>query len=419
MHDGHGAVLEREELIEATRLEAGGHQQDVGPGHHAVRERDIKAHVTTHGVPARVFSCRHAVLKVRLPRPQHDKLRALVGDPRRRLDDNVGSLLRIQSSDEDAQRRLRVLRQPHLTLQRRLALRLSVGVGTRRVVGSDELVRGRVPLLLVDAIQHAVELLPARAGGAVEPPAAEGRGHLQSVARRDGRYAIGGGEAGLEVVEAPALLLVRALPLVLGVLVLEGAVPFGRQPQVAEGAGREDALVKQVVDDEQRARLPVASVGAVLGGEERRNERRLPVVGDEHDVVAVRKAVLARGHHERRLERRHGEQRESELVVAERSHLVAVGIAGPQVRARVVDEDPVDVAALAVEEAHRVVCAAQPDRHLHPGVDGVLVAAVSRRHHHHAVPARREHGRQAAADVAEPARLRPRRHLARDEHEVL
>ena len=61
--------------------------------------------------------------------------------------------------------------------------------------------------------------------------------------------------------------------------------------ELVERGGGEAALVEKVVNAEDGARPEVHPVGAVLGRQEDRHQRRVPVVRDKHAVVAVREAA--------------------------------------------------------------------------------------------------------------------------------
>mmetsp|Transcript_203 Transcript_203/g.391 ORF Transcript_203/g.391 Transcript_203/m.391 type:complete len:354 (+) Transcript_203:878-1939(+) len=189
---------------------------------------------------------------------------------------------------------------------------------------------------------------------------------------------------------------------------------IGVRHQLVDGV---DALIAEVVDNENTPRLqkPVCRTHPV--GEVDREERRLPVVRKKHHAVAVRGA--ARCQNDGSLQGCQAEEREAEEVVRVLHALLSVVIkaARPMV-ARVVDKDVVHPFSFAnllvlVEVLYLVLAAHEPDTFIRHPCD-VLVVVVHRADRHDAVAALCELHRQRRRHQRQAPGLRPGTDLAGD-----
>mmetsp|Transcript_26194 Transcript_26194/g.56828 ORF Transcript_26194/g.56828 Transcript_26194/m.56828 type:complete len:265 (-) Transcript_26194:1081-1875(-) len=164
VHHRHRPVPHGVELVEAAGLEAAGHEEDVAGGVDAVGHLHREPHPRAALVLVVVLHVPHARLVVLAARTQHHQLHVLREEPARRLEDLVAALLRVEAANEAHEGDVRVLRQPQLPLQRRLACRLAPvqPLLARReglvAVRLDVLVDLRVPLVVVDAVDNAPHL---------------------------------------------------------------------------------------------------------------------------------------------------------------------------------------------------------------------------------------------------------------------
>eukprot|EP00955_Chlamydomonas_euryale_P054972 355993-Chlamydomonas_euryale.AAC.21 len=406
----HRAVPHRVQLVEAARLEAARHEQDVGRRGQAVAEGLVETDPRARTAVVLVFQAPHAVFQRLATRAETHQLDiVLLHQARRGLQQDIGALLRVKPADERDERNARVDRQPQLLLQRLLVQPLALLERRRIVVVLEVLVGARVPLVVVDAVGDAVEHGLALRKRALHAPPAQVRLDFFRVPGADRHNAVGRRDARLHEVHAAALLLVAALPQVRRVLVLNSLVPPARQHQLLELAWWEHALVAKVVDRQDRAPFGVRAVRAVLGGQVDRHQRRVPVVGHERAVLAVRRrrAVLGgagQWHDERRLKARQAQQAEAEDIVAVGTvrvsvHAALAGVAG------VVNEHEVNAFDALVEVPDLRVRA---NLLAHACVGRAFVRLVARRHNHDTVPARCQRRWQRVAHICEPARLGPR-----------
>ena len=195
---------------------------------------------------------------------------------------------------------------------------------------------------------------------------------------------------------------------VLGVLVLEAPVPVVGDAEVGKRRRGLGALVKDVVDHRDGPRVVVGvPVLAVLGRDDQRDETRVPVVGDKHNLVTVRPFAF-KVDLERRLARGVRQERVPELVIGPRLAFQVDVDATRSFVAVVLDEDKVNPVVHLVHEPNLVGAAEEANLGVGARIEGtreVLILLrsplVVRRYHHHAVPALDELTRQRSAHVGE------------------
>ena len=191
VHDRHGPVAERDELTQAARLEARGHEKEIAAGVDALRERRVEAEREPE--LARVLL--REVLPLRLvrgvARAEDDELTAAVEDPRRRRGEEVHPLLLDETADDTKERRLRVDGEATFGLERGLVLRFPARV-VDRVVRGDARIGGRVEGPRIDAVRDPDETAPARAKQILQPLAERRREDLLRVLLAHRAHDVGG-----------------------------------------------------------------------------------------------------------------------------------------------------------------------------------------------------------------------------------
>mmetsp|Transcript_4100 Transcript_4100/g.16795 ORF Transcript_4100/g.16795 Transcript_4100/m.16795 type:complete len:420 (+) Transcript_4100:644-1903(+) len=326
--------------------------------------------------------------------------------------DEVHALLVVQSADEPEQRHVVPLRQAQLSLERSLALQLSlkaarVGDEPRVPVAVEEAVVLRGPLLEVYAVDDARELVALLAEQRREAPAAHVGGDLPRVS--------GGNRDDLGRKLQSRLHLVHALApeRVVEVEVLLVVIGKLQGVELVEGTA---ALERHVVDDKHRPGVRQLAVVLVVRREVHGEQRRVPVVGHVHEVaVTVRGAVFAARHVPDSLDGRLAEHGVAEVS---RVPVTRVDVIGDGVVALVVDEDGVHAVLVHVKVPNLRGVTHHVERDPNPGVDGAVVVFIPGHHHHHSMtPGLKTLGKRRR-DVAQAASLGEGRALGRHDHDV-
>ena len=161
----------------------------------------------------------------------------------------------------------------------------------------------------------------------------------------------------------------------LGVLVLERAVPLVRHAEVRERRRRFRALVQNVVNGANRARILVDAVRTVFGRHQSRYQTGVPVVGDEDDVLSVITTALREWQLKRRFARGVGQQSESELVVA--VHAVRISVQSTlAVERRMIDEDVIDAVLHLMKVTHLLFATEASELRLDARIERAFVQNV-------------------------------------------
>mmetsp|Transcript_104555 Transcript_104555/g.312263 ORF Transcript_104555/g.312263 Transcript_104555/m.312263 type:complete len:519 (+) Transcript_104555:320-1876(+) len=367
MGDRDGPVLLRVHLREAARLILRRHEEEVAPRHHPVLDRRVEAHVAADA--ARVGRLRAAQLPL-VPRvaPAHqDHLGSaahaatlVVHEPVDDAGDELHALLGAEAAAEADEGGVRIPRQPQLLLQRRLAPALSLHEVRGTVPPRDVRISQGAPLVR-DAVQDSRQ---AEADGLLTQDGVQTEASLRSLDLL--RIARGDGEDPVRKLD-PSGDQVDAVPAEVCVVALELVLRLQREPEEPVDRVRalpEPALVPQVVEHHDAARLPVGPVPLVLVEEVDGQQPRLPVVRYEADLLAVRRAAELQD--QGRLGRRDGQQSEAEQVVLVLAAPHGIAVDARAAEAVVVDEDV--IAALSgakllalVEVPHLVLLAVEPD----------------------------------------------------------
>mmetsp|Transcript_39014 Transcript_39014/g.65572 ORF Transcript_39014/g.65572 Transcript_39014/m.65572 type:complete len:207 (-) Transcript_39014:1545-2165(-) len=111
VHDGHGPVALRVQLVEAARLEARGHQQDIARGVDAVGHLHREPHPRAELLSVAVLHVAHTLLEVGAAGAEEHHLALLPLEPFGRFEDLVHPLLSVQPPDEAQQGDVRSLGQ--------------------------------------------------------------------------------------------------------------------------------------------------------------------------------------------------------------------------------------------------------------------------------------------------------------------
>jgi hypothetical protein len=188
--DRHAAVAQGVELGQAAGLEPRREQQRVCPGLDEMAEFLViaddaadPAGIGRNGIPHRPL---HGAIA--LADDRH--LRARAQDERQGVEQHVDALLPGQPADDAEQQHIRILPHPHPALQAQLvdAARLDVEAVE---LGGYQIVLGRIPDALVDAVEDALQIADAVAQQAAEAHAALQRANLLGVFGGDGGDPVG------------------------------------------------------------------------------------------------------------------------------------------------------------------------------------------------------------------------------------
>ena len=155
-HDGQRAVAHGDDLGQAAGLKLRRHQEHIGGGIHALRQRRIELDARGHGAGVLVLDIAQAVLVVAVAGAQHRHLHAAGQDAVERVHDQIQALLARQARDHHHKRAVVANLEAQLFLQFGLAHGLA-GTVLHGVVSGNALVGRRVKARDVDAIQNALQ----------------------------------------------------------------------------------------------------------------------------------------------------------------------------------------------------------------------------------------------------------------------
>lgn len=325
-HDRDGAVAQRDQLAQAARLIARGHQERVAAGVDPLRQRRVEAQLDVDAGGAAAHMLGEGPLHSRLAAAEQHQIRVGLGyQPGYHGVEQVDAFLLDQPRDDAEQRPAGVDREAALALQRQLADRLAADV-VGAVVGGDMWVARGIEGVVVDPVDDAGQLVLARAQQFVELLAILWRQDLLRVGRADGADDIGvANAAGHEV------------DIIIAIAAEAGQVERKRV---------EEALVGQVMDGEDRREA--AERAAVGGLEVVGQQAGMPIVGVHR--VGAPALLLAQVQQQRRDAAR--KQDEAPVVVVRAKDRIAVEGAGDiqQVDRRVAQpgqKDPHDLHLVA------------------------------------------------------------------------
>ena len=326
-HHRQRAVSHGDHLRQAARLELRRHQQKVAARIHAVAEGVVKGDARAHLVAVDGIEVAERVFLVGVARTEDRHLHAALHELAHGVADEAEALLVGQATDHDDERTRRILGQTQLLLQRALVLRLLV---QRRdvVVRRDELVGGRIPQVVVDAVQDAHQGLGTTAEDGIHALAVEGHLQLVGIRRADRGDQIAVAERALHVVDGVAV----------AVELIDRRWHVAEAKHVREDPVRILALELDVVDREHGLDVVAGLALAIELAQEDGRHGGLPVVAVQH--VARKLLELADA-----LADGLGEERIALAVVE-----VAVDAVALEVRL-VVDEVEVDALVLEVLDA--------------------------------------------------------------------
>ena len=325
-----------------------------------------------------------------LARADHHELDAPLHQPLGDVAQKIQPLVPRQPRHDRQHGDLAVLRQTQRPLERKLILVLSLAHGLGAVMRLHAGALRGVKQVGVDAVRDARERAAAAAQHVRQPVGIVGVLQLLGVGARNGVHTVGGHDASLEEVRA----VVKA----------QNFVALRRQPQhVVVELQVALALIFDVVDGEHAAR--VRQRPGVLGLQQQRHERRLPVVA----VDDVGRKVEEFDRREHRL----AEIRKALAVVA-----VTVDAAVAAEVVLVVDKIDLELFPPRFQPHHAHIFPPPRERHVKAAekfrliLAGVFDRAVIRQKQRHLVFRQpRERQRQRLHDVSQPAGLDIRRCL--------
>ena len=280
-HDRHRAVAQAVHLVEPAGLVERGHEEQVARRLDPVRELLVVAALEHHPPREERAQPGEELLVLRLAAAECGARQlARTQHLGQRLEHQLDALLRGEAADDAGERHLGSGREAHackeLALERRLACEV-----LRIVVHGQVAVAARIPFVVVDAVQDPGERGAARAQAVLEThPVLIGA----DLARVGGAH--GGDGIRVEDPVAQGVDASRAQV----VLVQEVRVAR-RQTEIGDVGGLKDSLIADVVNGEHGAGRSERRLAAILGAQEQRRKRRVPVVA----VQDLRRPLQKRG----------------------------------------------------------------------------------------------------------------------------
>ena len=382
MNDGDRTVAHGHHLTQTAGLEAGGHQIEIRA------RKDLAGHLL--GVLVRKAELSRpasaALLKVfhivGVALAEEDHLHAQLHELGQDLPDQLDPLLLHESRDRAQDREARLLIQPKLSLERRLAESLAAHI-LRREGKGQAFVQTGVIVIHVNAVEDAAQLAVHQVRHALQPAAEGGIVQLSRV---------GGGDGGHRVRHQHGPLhQVHVLPPLVEIAQAAVIPAPGQAEGVLELVGAILALIGDVVDGIDSLDLfQLAPVdGVVLQIDD--SKRRLPVVA----VQDLREEVQL----VHQIDHRTAEPGKAQLVVVIAVELrpVEEGVVLHEPNRYAAVFPPPEGAGICLSvEAHRAL----PDAaQLLP--EALLDAAVERRDHRDLIPLRLQRGGQRKGHVGQ------------------
>ena len=398
-HDGQGAVAHGDNLRQAAGLKLRRHQEHVGGGVHALRQRRIKLDTRGHGAGVLVLEITQAVLVVAVAGAQHRHLHAAGQNAVERVHDQVHALLARQTRDHNHERTVVAHLEPQLFLQFCLADGLA-GAVLNGVVGGNALVGRRVKARHIDAIQNALQRVGALAQHAVQALAKLGRLDLVGIGGAHRGDGVGIAQRAQHVVDAAGVATQ-----------LRGGRRNMRHAQdVLHHGVAKLALERHVVDREHGLDAVIQRQALVELAQEHGRQCRLPVIAVQDVALKAGRQVL------QALGDGLGEERKALAVVKEAVRIIARKVA------LVVDEHIGDAVVLELLEPAVLVAPAQAHvkvgEVLHLRLVLILDGGVLGHHHDNFGAGAHKRRRQRARHVAQATGLHKRCALGRGKHDL-
>ncbi len=261
-----GTVLQAVNLVQAARLVAGRHKKHVRAGLNLVGQcvvvsdshSDLVGHASAeahkHFLIEPVAAAEHGQQDVFERQPVHD------------LPDQVKTLLRGKARNDANHRRVFVsLIKPEAGKQVPLAFYFPAEI-LRRVVGGNEFVGLRVPLLIINPVQDSGHGLRPLLEHALKAETEFRRLNFLAVLSADRRDEVAVSQRPLQKVDVAEILHLRNREQVPG------------QHEQGEYLRRKQPLVSHVVNGEDRPGVPEGRVFDILGAKQHRDHGRLPIM---------------------------------------------------------------------------------------------------------------------------------------------
>ncbi|OQC35578.1 MAG: hypothetical protein BWX64_02394 [Acidobacteria bacterium ADurb.Bin051] len=335
-HHGGRAVAQAVELVEAARLVAGRHEEDVRSRLDPVRERLVVAPVEPDPAGEGRLEGVEERLVARLARAEDDEAEVVAPELRgQALEAEIDPLLLHETAHHADHGNLVSGLHPHPLEQRPLHPRLAGEIGGAVMVGEVRIVP-RIPVAVVDAVDDPDQARGPLAEEAVEPEAALGGEDLAGVGLAHGGEQIGVPDPVLQEAQlVGGEILGRQQPAVRLESELADRVPAGRREEPVpgeEGAGVERGEGGVPVVDVEDVGRPAHPLTAGEGGhgEEGEAVMLVPARGVDPVLVEEGRAVQEVDSDVARRQRR-GVGREAQLARAEPDRDVAQEVDGDEV----------------------------------------------------------------------------------------
>ena len=335
-HDGQGAVAHGDDLRQAAGLKLRRHQEHIGGGVHALRQRRVKLDARGHGAGVLVLEVAQAVLVVAVAGAQHGHLNAAGQDAVERVHDQVHALLARQARDHHHERAVVANLKPQLLLQLSLAHGLA-GTVLHGVIGGNALIGCRVKARNVNAVEDALQRVGALAQHTVQALAKLGRLDLARIGGAHRGDGVGIVQRTQHVVDAAGV----------AAQLRGGRGNMCHTQDVLHHGVAKLALERHVVDREHGLDAVVQRQALVELAQEHGRQCRLPVIAVQDVALEAGRQVL------QALGDGLGEERKTLAVVKEAVRIVARKVA------LVVDEHIRDAVVLELLEPAVFIAPAQ------------------------------------------------------------
>jgi hypothetical protein len=191
-------------LRQAARLVERRHEEDISTRHEPVLQPIGEIELHADPVGRRRGQLHESLFVAMLAAPEKHELR-VAGEQIVSAQDEVEALLGHETAGHAEERRLPTLRQAERALEGGLAAALSLEV-VGGILRGDLSVRGRVPLALVDTVEHADEAVGQPGEVIVQAEPASRRAELVRLGGAHGGHEVGEDQAALEEVHLPVPL---------------------------------------------------------------------------------------------------------------------------------------------------------------------------------------------------------------------
>ena len=393
-HDRNGAVSKTDQLAETARLEARGHQEKVRAGIDVLGQYRFEANGRRHLLRVVAGIGPEHLLVAGVTGAKHDELQVQSHQPPHDVGDQVESLLIVETRDQADDRDGGILREPDFVLECQLVLNLLLN-GVDVIAGGDRGIGQRIEDLVIDAVDDPVELAAKGSEQGI---------HFLAVFRREDLFRISVADGVDDVGK------VQATTKQVDDVVQPRNARLDQAPRLevrqVERAVAEDPLKREIVDREHGRHVRKERVRGIEAGQHVGDDGGVPVIHVDHIRLEPERAE--------HLQRGPAEVNEARIIVPESIHPLATEelLIFDEIDRNVLADPPLEHIGVdrLMRQRHP-----QVGQHCAQAILFHVDAAVARHHHPNVVAHRLQGFGQRPGHVGQPADLRERRHLRRDE----